>query len=67
MLCMQGSNYITLPLLYSVFGKSTSSPLSQFGQFVARMNIHVFSGFKKEFFYSLGPRINEKCEQTCSN
>ena len=27
----------------------------------------TLKGFKKEFFYSLGPRINEKCEQTCSN
>ena len=27
MLCLQGINYITLPLFYSVFGKSTSSPL----------------------------------------
>ena len=43
-MCLQGINYITLPLFYSVFGKSTSSPLClmQFGQFIARRNIHVF-------------------------
>ena len=27
----------------------------------------ILKGFKKEFFYSFGPRINEKCGQTCSN
>ena len=43
MLCLQSINYIMLPLFYSVFGKKHFfATLSQPGQLIARMNIHVF-------------------------